>query len=92
MTGPEHFRRAEDLLASISQGHPAGEVIAMAQVHATLANAAAVALAADGQENRSWHEAAGSKPGPQFPAARLDSPGAAGRRGRKHPSGRPHAA
>ncbi|WP_445520521.1 hypothetical protein [Streptomyces sp. NEAU-174] len=47
MTGPEHYREAERLLAEADniaeQGGDMGEMIAAAQVHATLAQAAATA-------------------------------------------------
>jgi hypothetical protein len=41
MTGPEHYPRAEELLSGLSTTHPDPENIATAQVHATLALAAA---------------------------------------------------
>jgi hypothetical protein len=47
MTGPEHFQRAEELLGSLGnfENQAQGEAaIALAQVHATLALAAATAL------------------------------------------------
>ena len=68
MTGPEHYREAERLLIDA-----AGEFItevgaamaAVAQVHATLALAAATALnRTEGQPERNWQawfEAAGTK-------------------------------
>ena len=68
MTGPEHYREAERLLIDA-----AGEFItevgaamaAVAQVHATLALAAATALnRTEGQPSRdaqAWFEAAGTK-------------------------------
>ncbi|MFD7868023.1 hypothetical protein [Streptomyces sp. NPDC059783] len=45
MTGPEHYRKAEELLAEAASidGAPAAEVALMAQAHATLALAAATA-------------------------------------------------
>ncbi len=68
MTGPEHYRRAERLMDSITRrgqgqgpvvegGHP--EVIAAAQVHATLALAAATALGTAGPDSRDWADVAG---------------------------------
>jgi hypothetical protein len=42
-TGPDHYRRAEELLAR--DGPLTGEMLATAQVHAMLAPAAATALA-----------------------------------------------
>lgn len=52
-TGQEHYTEAEDLLARVtldgnSTPHRDQGVIAMAQVHATLALAAATACAAEG--------------------------------------------
>ena len=48
MTGPEHYTEAEKLLADPNYGEPKGirrsEAVAAAQVHATLALAAAAAL------------------------------------------------
>lgn len=56
-TGPEHYRRAEELLAR--DGPLTGEVLATAQVHATLALAAATALV--GGEADAWREVAGTR-------------------------------
>lgn len=48
MTGPEHYRRAEQLLREVRDGHQEGTdvaaILAAAQVHATLAHTAATAL------------------------------------------------
>lgn len=48
-TGAEHYRKAEELLAKASAGgqthQSSRDLIAAAQVHATLANAAATAIA-----------------------------------------------
>ena len=70
MTGPDHYREAERLIAelvSINPGggemHRASEVaLAAAQVHATLALAAASALGTSATEARTWADAAGTKP------------------------------
>ncbi|UQA91217.1 hypothetical protein [Streptomyces halobius] len=47
-TGPENYRRAEELVRSVRDGHQIGDDVAQiltaAQVHATLALAAATAL------------------------------------------------
>jgi len=47
-TGPEHYTRAEQLLREVRDGHQEGTdvaaILAAAQAHATLANAAATAL------------------------------------------------
>jgi hypothetical protein len=74
MTGPEHYREAERLVAeadTILRPHDEGpceadRVLAAAQVHATLALAAATALndAEDGMpiaEFQAWHSTAGTK-------------------------------
>ena len=59
-TGPDHYRLAEDLLAR--DGPPTGEMLAIAQVHAVLALAAATALADVGRiEADAWREVAGTK-------------------------------
>ena len=58
MTGPEHYRKAEELLGD-SRRVP--EIVsAVAQVHATLALAAATALSSDlpDADARAWREAA----------------------------------
>jgi hypothetical protein len=46
-TGPNHYRRAEELLAC--DGPLTGEMLATAQMHAMLALAAAIALADGGR-------------------------------------------
>ena len=59
-TGPDHYRRAEELLAR--DGPLTGEMLATAQVHAMLAPAAATALVGGGRiEADAWHEAAGTR-------------------------------
>ncbi|GAB2731486.1 hypothetical protein [Streptomyces bullii] len=83
MTGPEHYREAERLLAGrtfpadpelrIEERHrpPTAEEIAAAQVHATLALAAATAMGAPVEDDLAgftiedrdaWYKAAGEKP------------------------------
>jgi hypothetical protein len=65
MTGPEHYLAAEKLLEE-TQEHPSSSInktaslIGQAQIHATLALAAATAL---GSDNREWIEVAGTKLG-----------------------------
>jgi hypothetical protein len=50
LTGPEHYRAAEELLTAVATGAGSSaenaEAVAMAQAHATLALAAATALGA----------------------------------------------
>jgi hypothetical protein len=63
MTGPEHYLAAEKLLEEM-QEHPSSSInkteslMGQAQVHATLALAAATALSSD---NREWIEVAGRR-------------------------------
>lgn len=62
MTGPEHYREAERLMAEIrntrahnDETNPAAALLlAEAQVHATLANAAAIAMSAAGEGGMSY--------------------------------------
>jgi hypothetical protein len=68
MTGPDHYRKAEELAAKargyLGQGEgqeSAALWAAVAQIHATLALAAATALGATAAEGRAWAETAGSK-------------------------------
>ena len=61
MAGPEHYLRAEELLSGTTRPDPGN--IATAQVHATLAIAAATALSSDftsHAETGAWHQAAGT--------------------------------
>jgi len=70
VTGPEHYREAERLLAFV-ENHEGSPLIdpgltAVAQVHATLALAAAAGLndaeqGLSGTELTAWHEAAGTR-------------------------------
>lgn len=66
MTGPEHYHAAEKLLEE-NQEHPSSSInktaslIGQAQVHATLALAAATALGSGGLESREWADVAGTK-------------------------------
>jgi hypothetical protein len=68
MTGPEHYREAERLLVeevfitrhgSVTRSFE--ETVAAAQVHATLALAAATAVGTAGADSRAWADAAGAK-------------------------------
>lgn len=69
MNGPEHYRRAEELLADITRsdgsvdfGDGGEAFVAAAQVHATLALAAATALTGGGlpgADYTAWNEVAG---------------------------------
>ncbi|WP_458089326.1 hypothetical protein [Streptomyces malaysiensis] len=73
MNGPEHYRQAEGLLNEADhigrEGGDTGELIAAAQVHATLALAAATALIDETPRSdifsnyRAWQDAAGSPEG-----------------------------
>lgn len=68
MTGPEHFRMAEELAANahdyLGQGDgqaSAAVWAAVAQIHATVALAAATALGKRDIDNRAWADGAGGK-------------------------------
>jgi hypothetical protein len=59
-TGPDHYRRAEELVAR--DGPLTGEVLAGAQIHAMLALAAATALADVARiEADAWRAVAGTR-------------------------------
>ncbi len=67
MTGPDHYRKAEELAVKAHQYLGQGEGqesaavwAAVAQVHATLALAAATALGTTIVEERAWRDAAGT--------------------------------
>jgi len=62
MTGPEHFRAAELLLAEAGEqpGEASARSIATAQVHATLALAAATALHGV-TDHQHWFEVTGTQ-------------------------------
>lgn len=87
MTGAEHYREAERLIKGLTTDTGAvyvadgnEQIIALAQVHATLAQAAAVAMSApvDGESDSglpvrdctAWYEVAGVKPQPKGGDAR----------------------
>jgi hypothetical protein len=66
MTGPDHYRKAEELTAKahdyLGQGEgqdSAAVWAAVAQIHATLALAAATALGTTAADGRVWAEVAG---------------------------------
>ena len=68
MTGPEHFRRAEELAAEahklLGQGDgqaTAGVWAAVAQTQAVLALAAATAVVASHADSQAWADAAGTR-------------------------------
>ena len=70
MTGPEHYRRAEELAAEahrqLGQGDrqaTAGIWAAVAQAHAVLALAAATAIGESSVDDRAWADAAGTRLG-----------------------------
>lgn len=68
MTGPEHFRRAEKYIDEAAfhldkeEMQTAVTWATLAQVHATLATAAATAIGTSAQETRAWADAARTKP------------------------------
>jgi hypothetical protein len=64
MTGPYHYKRAEEILAQIEAANavPGGTETALAiqaQAHAILALAAATAIAPGGLQRHEWHDVAG---------------------------------
>ena len=67
MTGPDHYREAGDIITQVLTGnydtskYSNADLLAMAQVHATLAAAAASALGTSPAEMRAWAEAAGTR-------------------------------
>lgn len=63
MTGPEHYLEAERLLADPGNlsGRRTGIITEEVAAHATLALAAATALAAENLDSRAWRDAAGTK-------------------------------
>ena len=90
MTGPEHYTEAERLLA-LAGRHSSGATydpewaltLTAAQVHATLALAAATAVGTAGPDSREW-AAAATRPGTAEPEAPRASP-----RGQNPPPRRP---
>ena len=68
MTGPDHYRKAEELAAQAreylgrGEGQDSAAVwAAVAQIHATLALAAATALGTTAVDGHAWADAAGTK-------------------------------
>ena len=67
MTGPDHYRKAEELTATAhdylgqGDGQSAAVWAAVAQIHATLVLAAATALGTTAADGRAWTEVAGTK-------------------------------
>ena len=67
MDGPTHYSMAEHVMEqardALNEGAPDGRVaalIALSQVHATLAAAAAAALGQSGADGRAWRDVAGT--------------------------------
>ena len=63
MTGAEHYHEAERILAEAHPVWPGANDIALAQVHATLALTACLALSANlpQPDQAAWREAAGGR-------------------------------
>jgi hypothetical protein len=67
MTGPDHYAEAEEIIGQVTSGnydtskYSDTEMLAMAQVHAALAQAAATAPGTSDVEARMWTEVAGTK-------------------------------
>jgi hypothetical protein len=81
MTGPEHYWRAEKFaeeaykhIGQDDERDIAGAWSALAQVHATLALAAATALNGQSAEEESWHAAAGTRSDVPAPLKRPGRP------------------
>ena len=90
MTGPEHYAEAERLLA-LAERHSSGATygpewtltLAAAQVHATLALAAATAGGTAGPDSPAWADVTAARPSvsmPQAPDARGPESGSAPQR------------
>ena len=67
MTGPQHYVIAEELLVDARQAQEEDDStrmrrLAIAQVHATLALAAATGVPDSGAEGKKWLDAAGIRP------------------------------
>ena len=66
MTGPENYQEAEEIITQVlhdsydTSKYSIADMAALAQVHATLAAAAATAIGSDSSEKRSWLDVAGS--------------------------------
>ena len=67
MTGPDHYHEAEEIINQVlTDGfdhtkYSYADLLAMAQVHATLAAAAASAIGTSSAEMRAWNGVAGTK-------------------------------
>jgi hypothetical protein len=67
MTGADHYRKAERLVQDVTERGPEWSrhgpetVLAIVQVHAALALAAATALGTAPADRRAWTDAAGTK-------------------------------
>jgi hypothetical protein len=85
MTGPEHYAEAERLLAladrhgkGVTYGQEWALTLTAAQVHATLALAAATAVGTAGPDGHAWADIAATRPGadkPQAPPVSRRGPG-----------------
>jgi len=81
MTGPEHYTEAERLLA-LAGRHSSGATydpewtltLTAAQVHATLALAAATAVGTAGPDSHEWADAAATRPSTAKPEVPRASP------------------
>jgi hypothetical protein len=67
VTGPEHYRKAEELLEEAAADTKGGWLpvrqIQLASVHATLALAASTALGTSPTQGPAWADVAGGRPG-----------------------------
>jgi hypothetical protein len=71
VNGPAHYAAAERLLSADGWGPPTAAEVAQAQVHATLALAAATALPGGTDTQVAWAQLVAVRPGP--PAHRVDT-------------------
>jgi hypothetical protein len=82
MTGPEHYQEAERIMREMTFTRHGKvtyleipEAMAMAQTHATLALAAAMAVGMADVEERAWADVAATKPGRKQPERDRRGPG-----------------
>ena len=92
MTGPEHYAEAERLLAladrhtrGVTYDHEWALTLNAAQVHATLALAAATAVGTAGPDSHAWADVAATRLSATKPEPSTDSPAGPGSLSRRPP-------
>ena len=92
MTGPEHYAEAERLLAladrhtrGVTYGPEWALTLTAAQVHATLALAAATAVGTAGPDSHAWADVAATRISATKPEPSTDSPAGPGSLSRRPP-------